>query len=62
MGSGKQIEETVEKLRRNRFDAMPVGTIEEAVKEILAIVSVQATVGVANSVTIRQLGIVKKLQ
>ena len=62
MGSGKQIEKTVEKLRRNRFDAMLVGTIEEAVKEILAIVPVQATVGVANSVTIRQLGIVKKLQ
>jgi hypothetical protein len=62
MGSGKQIEKTVEKLRRNRFDAMLVGTIEEAVKKILAIVPVQATVGVANSVTIRQLGIVKKLQ
>ena len=62
MGSGKQIEKTVEKLRRNRFDAMLVGTIEEAVKKILAIVPVQAIVGVANSVTIRQLGIVKKLQ
>jgi len=62
MGSGKQIEKTVEELRRNRFDAMLVGTIEEAVKKILAIVPVQATVGVANSVTIRQLGIVKKLQ
>jgi hypothetical protein len=62
MGPGKQIEKTVEKLRRNCFDATLVGTTEEAVQKILDIIPVQATVGVANSVTIRQLGIVKKLQ
>ncbi len=62
MSSGKQIERTVEKLRRNRFDAMLVGTIDEAVKKIIDIVPAQATVGVANSVTIRQLGVVNKLQ
>ena len=58
----KQLEMVVEKLKRNRFDAVFVENIEEAGNRILEIVPLQATVGVANSVTIRQFGIVKALQ
>jgi hypothetical protein len=58
----KQLEATVERLKRNRFDAMYVENLEAAKTRILDIIPVQATVGVANSVTIRQLGIVKALQ
>ena len=58
----KQLETVVEKLKRNRFDAVFVENLEDARNRILDIVPLQATVGVANSVTIRQLGIVKALQ
>jgi hypothetical protein len=62
MDANKQLEAVVERLNRNRFDAVLVGNIDEARKKILEIVPAHATVGVANSVTIRQLGIVKVLQ
>jgi hypothetical protein len=58
----KQLEMVVKKLKRNRFDAVFVENLEAAKNRILDIVPLQATVGVANSVTIRQLGIVKALQ
>ncbi len=58
----KQLETVVKKLKRNRFDAVFVENLEAARNRILDIVPLQATVGVANSVTIRQLGIVKALQ
>ena len=58
----KQLEAVVEKLKRNRFDAVLVENIEGARDKVLEIVPLRATVGVANSVTIRQLGIVKWLQ
>jgi hypothetical protein len=58
----KQLEMVVEKLKRNRFDAVYVDDIEAARIRILEIVPPRATVGVANSVTLRQLGIVKALQ
>jgi hypothetical protein len=58
----KQLESVLEKLKKNRFDATLVDSIEAACKKILEIVPPEATVGVANSVTVRQLGIVKALQ
>ena len=58
----KQLEAVVERLKRNRFDAMLVEDMEGVRDKILEIVPLRATVGIANSVTIRQLGIVKLLQ
>ena len=58
----KPLEMVVKKLKRNRFDAVFVENLEAAKNRILDMVPLQATVGVANSVTIRQLGIVKALQ
>lgn len=57
-----QLETVVEKLKRNRFDAVFVEDLEAARNRIVDIIPPQATVGVANSVTLRQLGIVKVLQ
>jgi hypothetical protein len=62
MDSRKQLELVVERLKRNRFDAVLVEDIEAARNRILDIVPPRAAVGVANSVTLRQLGIVKALQ
>jgi hypothetical protein len=61
MGTKSRLETVVEKLKRNRFDAILVTCIEDAKDRILGIIPVNATVGVANSVTLRQLGIAKAL-
>jgi hypothetical protein len=58
----KQLEAVVNKLTRNRFDAVLAEDIDAARSRILEIIPPGATVGVANSVTIRQLGIAKALQ
>jgi hypothetical protein len=57
-----QLEAVVEKLKRNRFDAVLVETKEDATRKILDMVPLHATVGMANSVTMRQLGISGALQ
>jgi hypothetical protein len=62
MDFGNQLEAVIERLRRNRFDAVLVQNVEGAGDKILEIIPTGAVVGVANSVTIRQLGIVKALQ
>jgi hypothetical protein len=61
MYSREHMLEVVEKLRRNGFDAMLVDSVEEAGDRILQMIPINATVGVANSVTVRQLGIVDVL-
>jgi hypothetical protein len=58
----KELEAVVEKLKRNRFDAVLADTIETAREIVLGMVDRKATVGVANSVTVRQVGVVKALQ
>jgi len=62
MESKKQLEAVVIKLRKNRFDVVLVETKEEASKKILDVIPLDATVGMANSVTLRQLGIAKVLE
>jgi hypothetical protein len=62
MDAKNRLEAVVGKLRRNRFDAFLATGVEDAKDRILAIVPRTATVGVANSVTLRQLGIVKTLR
>jgi hypothetical protein len=56
MYTREQILSVVEELRRNGFDAVLVGSAEAARDRILQIVPVTATIGVANSVTVRQTG------
>ncbi len=62
MDTDVQLKAVAEKLKRNRFDAILAATKEEAVRKILDMVPLRAVVGVANSVTVRQLEIVKVLQ
>ena len=62
MESREKLETVVKRLTRNRFDAVLVENSERARDKILEIIPTGAQVGVANSVTIRQLGIVKALQ
>lgn len=57
-----RLEAVVENLKRNRFDAILAAGAGDARERILGIVPQTATVGVANSVTLRQLGIAKALQ
>jgi len=62
MSTVEKLKTVVAKLKRNRFDTVLVETKEDATRKILDIVPLHATVGMANSVTIRQLGIAKALQ
>jgi len=62
MDSREQLEWTVQKLARNRFDAVLADSPQAAVDKVLEWVPVEASVGVANSVTVRQLGLMKILQ
>jgi len=62
MDTDVQLKAVAEKLKRNRFDAILAASKEEAVRKILDMVPLRAVVGVANSVTVRQLEIVKVLQ
>jgi hypothetical protein len=60
--SRERLEAVVERLTRNRFDAVLVENLEKARDRMLEIIPTGAQVGVANSVTLRQVGIVKALQ
>lgn len=55
-------QKAVKALIKNGFDAIYVSTKEEAVKKALELVPQNAKVGVAGSVTIRDLGIVDELK
>jgi len=58
----KQILTLIEQLRRNRFNAVLAESAQDAKDKILAAIPVQASVGVANSVTVRQIGILEALK
>jgi hypothetical protein len=62
MDMKNRLEAVVKKLKRNRFDAILAATVGDARDCILAIIPQTATVGMGNSVTLRQLGIVKSLE
>jgi hypothetical protein len=58
----EQLITLVEQLRRNRFNAVLAKNARDAKDKILATIPLQASVGVANSVTVRQIGILEALK
>jgi hypothetical protein len=52
----------IERLRRNRFNVVLAKNAQDARGKILKAIPVHASVGVANSVTIRQIGILEALK
>jgi hypothetical protein len=52
----------IEQLRHNRFNAVLAKNAQDAKDKILAAIPVQASIGVANSVTVRQIGILEALK
>jgi hypothetical protein len=52
----------IEQLRRNRFNAVLAKDAQDARDKILEAIPMHASVGVANSVTIRQIGILEALK
>ena len=62
MNGREQLEKVVAKLVRNRFEAVLAGSRNAALEKVLEWVPLDATVGVANSVTLRQLGLMKALR
>ena len=61
MQNQEQLFKTVEQLRRNRFDVILAENARDAADKMLEIISSNSTIGVANSVTIRQTGILEAL-
>ena len=57
-----QLLKTVEQLKRNRFTVILAQNAQEATSQIMKIIPPNATVGIANSVTIRQIGILEALK
>ena len=62
MYSREQVLEAVGKLRGNGFDAFLLEDGRAALDKILEMVPAQFTVGVANSVTVRQIGVLEALK
>jgi L-lactate utilization protein LutB len=54
---GKQVERTIESLKKNNFEAVFVSDAKAAVEEILKRIPQGATVGVGGSMTLTQIGI-----
>jgi hypothetical protein len=54
--------QTVEALQKNRFNAVFYETAQDALEKLLEIIPPDATVGVAGSWTLIQLGLVEKLE
>jgi len=54
--------ETLGSLEQNLFDAVYAGDIETAREKVLGLIPVGATVGVGDSVSVRQLGVLEELQ
>jgi hypothetical protein len=57
-----QVEEALRNLRANGFDALPAENRDVAKQIILASISKDAMVGVADSATVRQTGIVEEME
>lgn len=62
MQTEEQLLKTVEQLKRNRFDVILADNARDATARIMEIVPPDSTVGVANSVTVRQIGILEALK
>jgi L-lactate utilization protein LutB len=59
--SERILEVTLKNLEKNGFATLCVSTKEEALKEVLKMIPIDAKVGVGGSVTIREIGLVKAL-
>src|SRR4030042_1398908 len=57
----KDIEMTLKSLKANRFDAQFAQTAAEAKKMMLEMIPLTASVGVGDSATLRQIGILEEL-
>jgi len=58
----KQVERTMESLKKNRFEAIYVPDAKQAVEEVMARIPEGATVGIGGSVTLGQIGILEGLK
>ena len=58
----EQLLKTIEQLQRNRFNVILADNARDATAKIMEIVPPDSTVGVANSVTVRQIGILEALR
>lgn len=57
-----RVENTLKALKKNGFEAIYAPTPEEAVSKIMGVIPDGAVVGVAGSVTLREIGLVKALE
>lgn len=62
MGTEEQLLTLIEKLRRNRFNTILAKDVRDAKEKILEAIPVQASVGIANSATVRQTGVMEALK
>jgi hypothetical protein len=62
MGTEERLVTLIEQLRRNRFDAILAKNARDAKNKILEAIPVRASVGIANSVTVRQIGVMEALR
>jgi hypothetical protein len=62
MGAEEQLLALIEQLRRNRFDAILAKNARDAKDKILEAIPVPASVGIANSATVRQIGVIEALR
>ena len=62
MSAEKKMQNLIKQLRRNRFDAILAEDARDAKDKILEMIPEHASVGVANSVTVRQIGILDALR
>ncbi|MEM3061579.1 MAG: LUD domain-containing protein, partial [Candidatus Bathyarchaeia archaeon] len=58
----KKIERTIEALKLNGFQAFFVQNSDEALKLLLELIPIKAKVGIAGSLTIRQIGLIEALE
>jgi L-lactate utilization protein LutC len=56
------VNQTLKALKRNKFDVVFVRNRQEALQSVLGLVSVGATVGAGDSVTLRQIGVFDELK
>jgi hypothetical protein len=62
MSADKKMQNLIKQLKRNRFDAIFAEDAQDAKNKILELIPGHASVGVANSVTVRQIGILEALR
>ncbi len=55
------IAETLQSLARNHFDAVYAGDVQTAREKVLGMIALGATVGVGDSVSVRQIGVLEEL-